>query len=525
MRRIALAALVPAAVACSLARDSTDQHDMTALMRASREGNEGAVAALLAAGARVNQKVRGHSGVRVMLAFLAWMQQLPKRDAGYTALHYAAAGGNVGTARLLLDGGADVVAVAKAGETPLSLAARRGHGELVLLLLARGAPARSGDSAAAFESPVLAALFARDTGLVRLLLEAGADAEPPRGMPPLAVAARQGDTAVVAMLTARGADVNRAIGEGQTPLILAAQDGHVAVVRILLAAGADPSRRDRTANWTELEWAASRNHDSVVALLRRTDPARSGTRDIELVRAVQTRDVSRARELLAAGANPNTRTSSGGSLLSFAVYVQNVELARMLLQAGADWRVRERHEIPLVQAAAQRGNLEIVRLLLSAGATVRVPGTATYAASSGRVEMLRLVDSAGADVRESNDEPLRGAASAGNAEAVRYLLGRGALADAPDAQGRTALSRAVAFRQHEVVRVLLGAGASARQQSPGSGWTPLMNAAMAGDTLMVRILMDAGADPAVRDGEGKTAADYARGAGQHHVIPILERRR
>ncbi len=521
-------ALAAALAACSVARDGTDEHDLTELMRAAREGNVAETRRLVAAGARVNQAVRGHSAARELLAFLAWMQSLPKRDGGYRALHYAAAGGHAEVARLLVRAGADPDAVASRGETALSLAARRGDVLLVRLLLEAGAPARlpTAHAGRAWESPIAAAVFARNVELVHLLLDAGAGAEPDSGTgaPPLAAAAAQGDSGIAALLTARGADPNRAAGEGQTPLILAARGGHVGVVRVLLTAGADPDRRDTRAGWTAAQWAASGNHDSVVALLQRAAPGSVGALDVELVRAVQLGDASRVRQLLGGGANPNTRTSTGHGLLSVSVSRQDVEITRALLAAGAPWRVTGRGEVPLLHAAAQRGNAALVRLLLEAGAPAGESGTATYAAASGHLEVVELVQRAGADVREGADEPLRAAAIAGGVEAVRYLLGRGAVVDAHDTNGRTALSRAVAFRQHATVRVLLEAGADAGQQAPESGWTPLMSAAMAGDTAMIRLLMGAGADPAAQDREGKTAADYAGGAGNAHVTPLLTAR-
>ncbi len=528
LRGALLLALASTPAACGLARDTTDEHDMSALMRASRDGNVTEVSRLLAEGARVNQAVKGHSAAREFLAFIAWMQSLPKRDGGYRALHYAAAGGHRDVARRLLDAGAEPGAAARAGETPLSLAAWRGDLELVRLLLDAGAPARRPPDLAEsrpWNSPVGAAVFARHEPVVRLLLERGADADPgPRtGMAPLATAASHGDSAIVRLLLAYRPDVNRAVGEGQTPLILAARAGHVAIVRALLAAGADPERRDARAGWTAAQWAASSNHDSVVALFHRTTPSTAGTGDIELVQAVQLRDLARVRTLLAAGASPHTRTSSGAPLLVVSVALEEVEITRALLEAGADWRRVGESSVPLLHTAAQRGNAELVQVLLGAGALARVGGTATYAASSGNLEVLRLVQDSGADLREANDEPLRAAAIAGSAEAVRYLLARGAAVDAPDANARTALGRSVAFRQHDAVRVLLEAGANPRQQAPESGWTPLMSAAMSGDSLMIAILMNAGADASVRDREGKTAADYARGAGNAHVIPLLRR--
>lgn len=92
----------------------------TALMMAAFKGNRPAAEALLAKGAAVNR-------------------------AGWTPLHYAAAGGDNGIAGLLLERGAKIDAVsprASGSYTPLMLAAREGKEDTAAFLLERGANRR-----------------------------------------------------------------------------------------------------------------------------------------------------------------------------------------------------------------------------------------------------------------------------------------------------------------------------------------------------------------------------------------------
>jgi len=507
-------------------RDRTDEHDMSALMRAAKAGDAAGVALALADGARVNQTVRPHSALRQILALLAWMQQLPDRDGGWTALHYAVSEGHREVAEILLASGAEPGPVARDGQTPLSLAAGRGDLDLVRILIREGAPVRRPpglESSRPWRSPAAAALLRHsDEPMVRLLLSEGADAnEDPAA---LISAAMQGDSSITALLLDAGADPDGSLREGVTPLMISAGAGHLGVVRALLAGGADPDRRDERAGWTAAQWAAQSNRTEVVTLLAGAAPAEEDLTDLELVQAAARRDAARVRELLAAGANPDMRSSTGSTVLAGAVYRGDPEVARALLEAGADMDRLSAGEIPLLQRAAQTGPPELVRILLDAGADPHAPGTATYAAGGGDLEVLRMLEEAGADLREHSDQPLRSAASGGHVEVVRHLLQRGAVVDAANPSHVTALGHAVAFRAYDVVRMLLEAGADPRQADPESGWTPLMNAAMAGDSLMIRILLDAGADPGARDQQGKSAADYARGAGNGDVVPLLERR-
>jgi ankyrin repeat protein len=54
---------------------------------------------------------------------------------------------------------------------------------------------------------------------------------------------------------------------------------------------------------------------------------------------------------------------------------------------------------------------------------------------------------------------------------------------------------------------------NARQGTSGMGFTPLMEAALNGQTAMVDLLLEHGADRTMRDDKGYTAADQARGNG------------
>ncbi len=93
----------------------------TALHLAAFFGTEEAIGALLEAGAELDAPSRNTMRV--------------------TPLHAAAASRHVAICRTLVERGADVNAVQRAGFTPLMAAAENGDGELVELLLAAGADA------------------------------------------------------------------------------------------------------------------------------------------------------------------------------------------------------------------------------------------------------------------------------------------------------------------------------------------------------------------------------------------------
>ena len=118
----------------------------------------------------------------------AWSQD------GFTALHYAAFFGEEGSARLLLEHGAEVNLVARNAQirvTPLHSAASGGHPAIVKLLLEHGA-----DPNAAHDG----------------------------GFTPLHSAAHNDDRESVEALLAAGADPALATDDGQTPAELAGDD-------------------------------------------------------------------------------------------------------------------------------------------------------------------------------------------------------------------------------------------------------------------------------------------------------------
>jgi ankyrin repeat protein len=102
--------------------DAQAPNGNTALMMAAYQKNMPAVQALLEKGAQVNRP-------------------------DWTALHYAAAAGELDIMRLLLERHAYIDAESPTGTTPLMLAAQEGQQEAVKLLLEEGADARLKDRA------------------------------------------------------------------------------------------------------------------------------------------------------------------------------------------------------------------------------------------------------------------------------------------------------------------------------------------------------------------------------------------
>jgi ankyrin repeat protein len=107
-----------------------------------------------------------------------------------------------------------------------------------------------------------------------------------------------------------------------------------------------------------------------------------------------------------------------------------------------------------------------------------------------------------------------------NRPAVQALLAKGAAVNQP---GWSALHYAAASGDDEIARILLQKGAKIDATSPaGTGlFTPLMMAAREGHGATALLLIDLGANPAVKNSEGLTAAQIAERAGKAQVAEAI----
>lgn len=156
---------------------------------------------------------------------------------------------------------------AQAGE--LFDAAHKGDIETVSRLLSSGVPVdEPGQNA---ETPLIAAVLARQDAVVELLLQRGADvmARNRGGFTPLHAAAYSGNASSARLLIDHGADIaDHQNVSGSTPLIVAAEENNAEVGKVLIASGADVAVPDRDGS-TALTAAWSKGQIEMVRLLKK----------------------------------------------------------------------------------------------------------------------------------------------------------------------------------------------------------------------------------------------------------------
>ena len=369
---------------------------------------------------------------------------------------------------------------------------------------------------------------ARQLQVVRALLKAGADVNGAGedSVPVLALAVAEATSEVVKILVEAGADVNARTEYDQTALLAAAARGEPVILKMLLAAGADPGIRDTAGN-TPLQMAEFLEQHEAAKLLRPVTPKAPREDGSREEAEPGWEEAGRAAESLLseddlAGWFNAIRLGDEKANLAF------VEQLKQAREEGAD---TSSLLASALMEAARAGRLEIVRVLLQAGAGQRQDeygedGTALHlAAAGGFPEIVRALLEAGFAVDAPDDRartPLGKALSAEKCSppVIRLLLEKGA--DPGKAVSETGLTGFALWRwlAPECLRALLEARALPADLRDPAWGTPLLSA-IARRGAAVRAVLAAGADPGIRDLEGRTALTEAARLGSVPAIRAL----
>ncbi|KAI9745022.1 MAG: hypothetical protein M1818_001300 [Claussenomyces sp. TS43310] len=215
-----------------------------------------------------------------------------------------------------------------------------------------------------------------------------------------------------------------------------------------------------------------------------------------LLSAVRIEDIRVVRTLLTLGADPNTRGNNytRTTAIEQAIRCGNVEIVRLLLSAGANPNASnpyDKHGMAPLQIAVSRSHsLGLVQILLEAGAKVNVLPTTwfshtllEFAAFQGDLELAQCLLRAGATIDLMTDQSitaLQAAAMIGSIDSVEMLLIHGADVNVPAGKVHKRAFQAVEMK--------------AISHSFPHCTAPIQFAAERGNTELVQILLEAGAD-------------------------------
>ena len=435
---------------------STDEQGSTALHLAAEMGNLAVVTTLLDKIKSDLLSEEGSSTTTGESRNLPEATVLERKSAssalnrtnktGDTPLSLAAWKGHADIVDELLKNHADPDIADSGNVTPLNSAAWSGYYQVVELLLNAKANPTIADYAG--QNPLNSAASCGNEEVVKLLLSEPRtlgviNHEDEDDETPLFSAANNGHTEIVQLLVKYDADVNILTKNNDSALRVAARDGNDEMVQLLLEAKADPLVQTKDDGYTPLHSAARYGHDTVLTILLRKSKEN-----------IDTNDAYKNTALLLAADNGEEKC------------------VEVLLKNGAKAGCQNNREATALISAARYGYTKIAQMLLT-------PDTNEYAALS-KLEI-----------------------------------------DEQDDSGFTALQWAVYKGHKDIVEMLLSCNADV-SLGDTDGDTALHLAAILGYDTVIKALLDKGADWRVKNKGHKTARDKAHDYGYENIVNIFD---
>ena len=402
---------------------------------------------------------------------------------GKTPLQLAFDRGNKDAALVLIKSGADIHRIKK-GHAPFLF--RTNDFDLTRALLEAGANI---NEIYAGETPLLYLLHSLDRDknirIVEFLLENGAradigDAEKYQFV--MYQLCLKGELPLVKRLSAAGVPLNQISSRPRTPLVGASMNGSVDLVRFLLDRGA------RVNDYYELVglyyWNDTLQQSLPSELTQRVSPltaaAEAGNRDVLAL-------------LINRGADVNVILHSGMNALMLVVddgsHAEEVVSERR--RRDTESYLRERNMASSVAAMKAFRDETRVR---------EKPEIADSSTASATVPKdVTVIDTIDLETDGS--------------EYKRYRV--------QQEQEKIRLKKQREANRIDMMKLLIDAGTDVNRQDEVFGQTPLMQAIRIGDPRAVKLLLDAGARPDLRDKAGKTPSDYASASGDSTILQML----
>ncbi|KAL8825726.1 MAG: hypothetical protein Q9170_007682 [Blastenia crenularia] len=442
------------------------------------------------------------------------------------ALLWAARNGHTTVANVLLERGADKTACTDDKFTPLHIAAGGNHLAIVNLLLNQ---ASSMQPHASEIPPNHLQVLPGSPAMMAEIIEKRTD----YGDTALHIAARRGNTEVVAYLVARRAAIDSRTSGGSTPIFLATYQEHLEVVAILLDSGANVDVGD-AEDFLPIHIAAGSGNVDIVRLLieKGVDFNRQNNAGWTALQMATDRGQEAVVKLLLDHGAKMIPDKEGWAPLHFSCNNVELEVTRVLLQAGADPNARaQQHATPLnlvIHASGkvdQGHRLKLVELLLEHGAQDIPNSDGWYplhgAASFGYHQIINLLLDQGHAINNQSNSwhtPLQMAIYRKNTDVVKLLLRRGANPHLLNKDKETALHAATVRGELEIVQILLANHCDPNLQDEFR-CSPLQYAITSNSPdELARELIHSGADLSVEDGYGMTCADWHQRIRPHLSI-------
>ncbi|XP_067652983.1 uncharacterized protein [Haliotis asinina] len=315
-------------------------------------------------------------------------------------------------------------------------------------------------------------------------------------------ASMRGDLERVKRILAEGdVDINYRGQNSRTPVMEAAWKGHRDVVEFLVGRGADVSLVDRYG-------------DNVLHFA-----CRDG--DLETVKLIVSMNV----------VDINSRGWNSMTPVMRAAWRGHRDVVKFLVGRGADVSLVDGYGNNVLHFVCRDGDLETVKLIMSMNVVdINSRGwnsmtPVMWAAGKGHRDVVKFLVDRGADVSLVNgggDNVLHFACRGGDLETVKLIMSMNVVdINSRGWNSRTPVLEAARYRHWDVVQFLVGGGADVSLVD-SNGNNALHFACISGDLETVKLIVSMNVvDINVRNNDGQTAADYARGWRHQRVVDLL----
>ncbi|CAH0058486.1 unnamed protein product [Clonostachys solani] len=438
-----------------------------------------------------------------------------------TPLHIASSYGNPRLVKLLLDYGANILAMDKFGRTPLGYAcapdhyfsrarqtaSREGYVETVRVLIEYGTDVlyREFNNFTAFHSAVRYGYC----DVVELLAAHGADVNTRdrRGHTPLQTASLEcGKLEMTQLLVRAGADIRATNFHGRNSLYMSPKTKEPAQVAEFLFAQGVEMTRDLEGN-TPLHYAKVSSDLVEVFLAHGADINDLNLRRETLLHLASS-DPSRAPlvgMLIERGADIKLKDIQGQTPLFLAVRCSSLKTMEVLLEHGADPNCLPNSGLSMIQMAISRRSADQTDLLLRFGADLgkfneQGRSAMHYCALFGHLRLMQIMIQHGASTNEPDEHgrtPLMEAVVGHSITAVDFLLKHGANARDADEDGQTALhilTTVHGAKWPDIIQLLIQHGAEMEALNR-AGRSPMSILRSKSDDLLVDLVYEVDPDP------------------------------
>ena len=285
----------------------------------------------------------------------------------------------------------------------------------------------------------------------------------------------EGDVKLVDKLINEGTDVNRFRFKKYTLLILAIIRGDMDCVNVLIKHNANINQMDAYEDWTPLMCAAYHKHDDIVLTLLEAGAAVNMKSEITKMNAlmicVKQDSPECLKILIEYGSSLNQQARGGETALILAVVFGYNKCLQLLLEQKPSIDIQDVSGRTALIHAAENGDSESVKMLIDSNAKLNVKD------HFGKDALQRSLSGH----KDSYEK------------CFLFLIKAACSINQENKEGNTPLDIATTYNRINIINELIARGVNVNRCK--NNITPLWYAANRGFEDLLKILVDAGADP------------------------------